>query len=106
MTSEAEIEAATAAVRTRREWDTEMCATRAKRLIEDYEEDPVPVTLHFADAPTDTLRRYIAIIKEILKYSGYFSYTTIRKKLQDEDFRRVRFVLTPMTPAEKAAWIP
>jgi hypothetical protein len=106
MTSEAQINAAIAAVKTRREWDTEMCATRARRLIEDYEEDPVPVTLHFADAPIDTLRRYISIIKEILKWSGYLSTATIKKMGQNDEFRRVRFALTPMTEEQRAAWIP
>ena len=105
MTSEAEIDAAIAAVKTRRQWDNDMCSTRAKRLIESYEEDPVPVTQFFADAPTDTIRRYIAIIKEILKYSGYSCYTLIRRKLESEDFRRVRFSLTPMTEEQRAAWL-
>jgi len=106
MTSEAEINAAVAAVRNRRDWETEMCGTRAERLIEEYEEDEMPVTLYFADAPSDTLRRYIAIIKDILNYAGYFSKATIKKTGQYDEFRRVRFVLTPMTEEQKAAWMP
>ena len=105
MTSEAEIDAAIAAVKTRREWDNEMCATRARRLIEDYEEDEMPVTLHFADAHIDTLRRYIAIIKEILNWSGYLSTATIKKMGRYDEFRRVRFALTPMTEEQRAAWL-
>ena len=105
MTSEAEIDAAIAAVKTRRQWDNDMCSTRAKRLIESYEEDPVPVTQFFADAPTDTIRRYIAIIKEILKYAGYLSTATIKKMGQYDEFRRVRFALTPMTEEQRAAWL-
>ena len=96
MTSEAEIDAAINAVKTRRDWDTEMCATRARRLIEDYEEDEMPVTLHFADAPIDTIRRYVSIIKEMLYYANYLSTVTIKKMGQNDEFRRVRFALTPM----------
>jgi hypothetical protein len=105
-TQEETINAAISAARLQREYDFEICSRKAGQIIEEAMDGMDDnLTLNFADVPTDTLRRYNAIIIEIVRYSGYWCKATIKKKEQNDEFRRVKYEMEEMTEEQKAIWV-